>query len=317
MRCVQLSGSGGPEVLSVGEEPVPVPRAGEVLIEVHAAGVNRPDLMQRAGKYPPPPDASPRLGLEVAGVIAGQGTAVCSLVHGGGYAEYCAAPASVCLPVPAGWSMEEAAGIPETFFTVWANVFDMGHLQAGERLLVHGGAGGIGTTAIQLANAFGAEVIVTAGSDEKCGKCLELGAAHAINYRTSDFAEEVKRVTSGKGVDVILDIVGGTYTPRNLECLAMDGRLVQVGLQQGAQATINLQKIMQKRLVLTGSTMRPRSVAEKAAIARSLHEKVWPLLEQRRVGVAVDKVFPLSQVREAHEYLEKGDHFGKVILRIR
>lgn len=317
MRCVQLSEFGGPEVLRVGEEPAPVPRTGEVLIEVHAAGVNRPDLAQRAGKYPPPPDASPRLGLEVAGVVVGEGRAVCALVHGGGYAEYCVAPASHCLPIPEGWSMAEAAGIPETFFTVWANVFDIGRLQAGETLLVHGGASGIGTTAIQMARAFGASVIVTAGSDAKCAACLELGANHAINYRTAAFEEGVKRLTEGRGVDVVLDIIGASYAARNLACLAMDGRLVQVGLQQGAQATVNIQKIMHRRLVWTGSTMRPRTVAEKAAIARSLRESVWPLLPQKKIRAIIDRVFPLDEVRHAHEYLERGEHFGKVILQLR
>jgi NADPH:quinone reductase len=325
MKCVSAIGAGGPEVLRITEEPAPQPGPGEVLIEVHAAGVNRPDLSQRAGSYPPPPDASPRLGLEVAGVVAAAphgsrwnvGDAVCALVHGGGYAEFCVAAEGHALPLPRGWRMEEAAGIPETFFTVWANLFDIGRLREGERVLAHGGASGIGTTAIQLARAFGAEVIVTAGTDDKCERCKALGAHHAINYRTAAFDEEVRRITGGEGVDVILDIVGASYTERNLDCLARDGRLLQVGLQQGATAKVSLAKIMQKRLWVTGSTMRPRTVAEKAAIAQSLRERVWPLLEGGRVGVIVDRVFPLERVREAHEYLESGAHFGKVILQVR
>jgi NADPH:quinone reductase len=325
MKCVSTIGAGGPEVLRISEEPTPQPGPGEVLIEVHAAGVNRPDLSQRAGSYPPPPDASPRLGLEVAGVVAAAphgsrwnvGDAVCALVHGGGYAEFCVAAEGHALPLPRGWRMEEAAGIPETFFTVWANLFDIGRLREGERVLVHGGASGIGTTAIQLARAFGAEAIVTAGSDEKCRKCLELGAHHAINYRTTAFEEEVRRITGGIGVNVILDIVGASYTERNLDSLARDGRLVQVGLQQGATAKVSLAKVMQKRLVITGSTMRPRTVAEKVAIAKGLLERVWPLLDDGKVRVVVDRVFPLEEVRAAHEYLEAGGHFGKVILKVK
>lgn len=325
MRCVEVSRPGGPEVLSLIDVPMIVRRPGDVLIEVQAAGVNRPDLMQRAGKYPPPRDASPVLGLEVAGVVAeadedsglSVGAAVCALAPGGGYAEYCAVPAEHCLPIPEGVSMAEAAGIPETYFTVWANVFQMGRLQRGEWLLVHGGASGIGTTAIQLARARQAHVIVTAGSDAKLEACRTLGAALAINYRTSDFAAEVLRVTSGRGVDVVLDMVGGEYTPRNIECLAPLGRLVQIAAQNGAEVTINLLKIMHKRLILTGSTMRPRSRDEKAAIAAELREHVWPLLNSRDVRVVVDRVYPLDEVRQAHEYLQRGENIGKVILQVR
>jgi putative PIG3 family NAD(P)H quinone oxidoreductase len=295
-----------------------MPGRGDVVIRVEAAGVNRPDALQRAGKYPPPPGASPILGLEVAGTIADsapdvawhEGDRVCALVPGGGYAEYCVAPGVQCLPVPRGLSMQEAAGIPETFFTVWANVFQLGHLAAGERFLVHGGTSGIGTTAIQLANALGATVFTTAGSDAKCRAAEELGAERAINYKELDFVAEFGEV------DVILDMVGAPYTPRNLDVLAPRGRLVQIAVQQGAQATVNLAKVMQKRLTITGSTMRPRPVAEKGAIASELRERVWPLLESREVNVIVDRVFPLADASEAHRYLESGVHIGKIIMSI-
>jgi putative PIG3 family NAD(P)H quinone oxidoreductase len=289
-----------------------------VLIRAAAAGVNRPDLLQRQGRYPPPPGASPVLGLEVAGAIAAApvgsrwiaGDPVCALVHGGGYAEYCVAPAGQCLPMPRGLSMEEAAGIPETFFTVWANVFQIGRLQAGERILIHGGASGIGTAAIQLARAFGAIPMVTAGTAEKCAACLKLGAAAAVNYRERDFSQELK------GVDVVLDMVGAPYTARNIACLAPGGRLVQIAVQMGAEALVNLATVMQKRITLTGSTMRPRSVADKARIAGELEEHVWPLLSDGRVKVIVDRVFRLDQVADAHRYLEAGEHIGKVILKV-
>jgi len=297
--------------MRVAEAPPPEPAEGQVVIRVEAVGVNRPDLMQRQGKYPPPPGASPVLGLEVAGTVVGSGARVCALTPGGGYAEYCVAPESHCLPLPAGLSMEEAAGIPETFFTVWANVFQIGALKAGDRFLVHGGASGIGTTAIQLARAFGATVYATAGTDEKCGACERLGVERAINYREQDFAKELR----GE-IDVILDMVGGSYTARNIDCLAPRGRLVQIAVQQGMEATVNLAKIMQKRITLTGSTMRPRTVEDKAQIARELRERVWPLLESRRVRVLVDRVFPLGEVVQAHRYLESGAHIGKVILRV-
>lgn len=321
MRYVNYSGPGGPDVLEIKEGPQPVPREDEVLIRVEAAGVNRPDLAQRQGKYPAPADASPVLGLEVAGTVvkgAGpwrEGDRVCALVHGGGYAEYCVASASHCLPIPAGISFEAAAGFCETYFTVWANVFQIGRLAAGESFLVHGGSSGIGTTAVQLAKAFGARVFATAGSAEKCQACLDLGADAAINYREQDFVAEVAKLTSGAGVNLILDMVAGLYTPRNLECLARDGRIVQIAVQQGAEVTLNMAKVMQKRAWITGSTLRPRTVAEKAAIAAGLREKVLPLWEQGIVRVVIDKVFPFEQVVEAHRHLEAGQHVGKVILK--
>jgi putative PIG3 family NAD(P)H quinone oxidoreductase len=318
MRHVAFDTPGGPEVLHLAEAPVPSPAPTDVVIRVAAAGVNRPDLLQRAGNYPPPPGASPILGLEVAGTveIAGaesgwrQGDAVCALTPGGGYAEFCAVPGPQCLPVPRGLSMEEAAGIPETFFTVWANVFQIGGLTAGERILIHGGSSGIGTTAIQLARAFGAHAFATAGTDDKCRACESLGAERAINYRTSDFAAEFP------GMDLVLDMVGAPYTARNIECLAAHGRLVQIAVMQGASATVNLAKLMQKRVTLTGSTMRPRTVADKGRIASELREHVWPLLESKRVHVVIDRVFPLDQAADAHRYLEAGAHIGKVILRV-
>ena len=318
MKYIHFAQPGPPEVLHLTEGPVPVPGPGEVLIRVEAAGVNRPDVMQRAGQYPPPPGASPVLGLEVAGTIAAaaldsvwhEGDRVCALSPGGGYAEYCLVPGAQCLPVPEGISMQEAAGIPETFFTVWANVFQIGHLAHGERILVHGGSSGIGTTAIQLARAFGATVFATAGSEEKCRVCEELGAERAINYRELDFAKEFR------DVDLVLDIVGAPYTPRNLQVLAPRGRLVQVAIQQGAEATVNLAKVMQKRLTITGSTMRPRPIAEKGEIARELRERVWPLLESRAVKVLVDCVFPLAEAAAAHRHMESGAHIGKIILAV-
>jgi NADPH:quinone reductase len=318
MKYIQITQPGPPEVLRLAEAPTPEPGPGEVLIHVAAAGVNRADLMQRAGKYPPPPGASPILGMEVAGTIAAaapdsawrEGDRVCALITGGGYAEYCLAPGPQCLPVPKGLSMEEAAGIPETFFTVWANVFQIGHLAAGERFLVHGGTSGIGTTAIQLARAFGATVFTTAGSEEKCRVCVSLGAERAINYKELDFAKELR------DIDLILDIVGAAYTPRNLEVLALRGRLVQIAVQQGVEATVNLARIMQKRLTVTGSTLRPRPVAEKGAIAAELRERVWPLLESGKVKVLVDRVFPLDHATDAHRYLESGEHIGKLILSV-
>ena len=318
MKYIQITQPGPPEVLRLAEGPTPVPGPGEVLIRVAAAGVNRADLMQRAGKYPPPPGASPILGMEVAGTIAAaapdsgwhEGDRVCALVTGGGYAEYCLAPGPQCLPVPKGLSMEEAAGIPEAYFTVWANVFQIGHLAPGERFLVHGGTSGIGTTAIQLARAFGATVFTTAGSEEKCRVCLSLGAERAINYKELDFAKELR------DIDLILDIVGAAYTPRNLEVLATRGRLVQIAVQQGVEATVNLVRIMQRRLTVTGSTLRPRPVAEKGAIAAELHERVWPLLESGKVKVLVDRVFPLDHTADAHRYLESGAHIGKLILSV-
>lgn len=325
MRAVHVSQPGGPERLLIGDEPIPTPRGNEVLIEIHAAGVNRPDLAQRAGKYPPPPGASPLLGLEVAGIVTARGetatleigATVCALVPGGGYAEYCVAPESHCLPIPAGLSFPAAAGIPETFFTVWANVFQLGRLTAGERFLVHGGASGIGTTALQLAHAFGAEVFVTAGTDEKCAACVKLGADWAINYKTADFDTEIARLTEKRGVDVILDMIGGSYTPRNLHCLAPKGRLVQIATMEASETTLDLRLLLQKRLTITGSTLRPRTVEDKAVIAAALREKVWPLLDAGQVRVVIDRVFDLADVRLAHEHLERGGHIGKVILRVK
>lgn len=325
MRAVVVRQPGGADVLELAELPEVHPGDGEVVIEVHAAGINRPDLLQREGKYAPPPGASPRLGLEVAGVVRAVGAgaslaigeAVCALVPGGGYAELCVAPASNCLPIPRGVSMVEAAGIPETFFTVWANVFQSGRLCGNERLLVHGGASGIGTTAIQLARARGARVAATAGSDRKVEACRALGAELAINYRTEDFEEAISRWTVGRGVDVILDMVGGEYTPKNVNSLAHGGRLVQIAVLRGADVRVSLWKIMQKSLVLTGSLMRPRTVAEKAQIARELRNEVWPLIEAGYVRVVVDRTFPLEDVRAAHEYLESGEHVGKVILKVK
>jgi putative PIG3 family NAD(P)H quinone oxidoreductase len=318
MKYVAFQEPGPPDVLHLAEGPMPVPGPGEVLIRVEAAGVNRPDALQRAGKYPPPPGASPVLGLEIAGTVASAapdagwlpGDRVCALTPGGGYAEYCLAPGLQCLKVPEGISLQEAAGIPETFFTVWANVFQLGRLTAGERILVHGGTSGIGTTAIQLARAFGATVYATAGSEAKCRACVELGAERAVNYRELDFAKEFR------DIDVVLDMVGAPYTPRNLKVLGTGGRLVQVGLLEGAEATVNLGRIMQKRLIVTGSMMRPRPIAEKGAIARELRERVWPLVESRAVRVLVDRVFPLGEAALAHQYLESGAHIGKVILAV-
>jgi NADPH2:quinone reductase len=322
MNFVHFAQPGGPEVLGIAEGPVPQPGEHEVLIRVAAAGVNRADLLQREGKYPPPLGASPILGLEVAGAVAAAGAQsgwkigdrVCALVAGGGYAEYCLAPGPQCLPIPRGLSTEESAGIPETFFTVWTNVFQMGQLKPGQKMLVHGGTSGVGTTAIQLAHAFGATVFATAGSEAKCQACLELGAEAAINYKEEDFVREIKRLTGDQGVDFVLDIVGAPYTARNIECLAVQGRLVQVSTQQGAETFVDLGIIMRKRLTLTGSTLRPRSVAEKGEMARDLYEQVWPLLESGRVKVVVDHVYPLAQAADAHRRMASSQHIGKIIL---
>ncbi|MDR3606801.1 MAG: NAD(P)H-quinone oxidoreductase [Oligoflexia bacterium] len=323
MKFIECTAPGGPENLKIAEGPRPTPAADQVLIKVHAAGVNRPDLAQRAGHYPPPPGASPILGLEVSGVIeeAGEGSrwqvgdAVCALTPGGGYAEYCIAPAAHCLPIPSGYSFVEAAGIPETYFTVWANVFMLGRLQPGEKLLIHGGSSGIGTTAIQLARAFGAEVFATAGTDEKCQACEKLGA-HAINYKKDDFVTAIKVATNSSGVNVILDMVGGDYTPRNIECLAPLGRLVQIATLHGGPVSFDLRKVMQKRLLITGSTLRPRSVAEKADIAQALLKNVWPLLENGKVKVIMDRVFRFEEAADAHRYLDAGENIGKITLSV-
>jgi NADPH2:quinone reductase len=325
MRRIAARGAGGPEVLAVERGPVPTPGVGEVLVKVAYAGVNRPDVMQRRGLYPPPPGASPILGLEIAGPVAAlgpgaagfrEGEAVCALVAGGGYAEYCTAPAPQCLPVPRGLTLCEAAALPETFFTVWTNVFDRGRLRAGETFLVHGGTSGIGTTAIPLAHAFGARVFATAGSEEKCAFCKTLGAAAAINYRSQDFVEVARRLTDGRGVDLILDMVGGSYFQRNLRTLAVEGRLVQIAFQDGSEITCNLTPILVKRLTVTGSTLRPRSIAEKGAIAAALKEKVWPLLEAGRVKPVIHKVFPLEEASAAHTLMESSAHIGKIMLAV-
>lgn len=326
MQAIEISGFGAPDVLRLAVRPVPVAGAGEVLIRVLASGVNRPDVLQRSGAYPPPPGASDLPGLEVAGVIesgdaaamaqAGLavGDRVCALVAGGGYAQYCAAPVGQCLPVPAGLDDVQAASLPETFFTVWSNVFDRGRLQAGETLLIQGGTSGIGVTAIQLAKTFGATVIATAGSDAKCAACLDLGADHAINYRSQDFADVARELTGGRGVDVILDMVAGSYVAREVECLAEDGRLVIIAVQGGVKAEFNAGLVLRRRLHITGSTLRPRPVAFKAAIARSLKEKVWPLLEQGRVKPVIHSVFEASRAAEAHALMETNQHIGKIVL---
>jgi putative PIG3 family NAD(P)H quinone oxidoreductase len=302
-----------------------MPGAGEVLIRVAAAGVNRPDVLQRSGHYPPPPGASPVLGLEVSGTITARGAGaalwrdgaeVCALVPGGGYAEYCVAPESHCLPVPRGLSIVDAAGLPETFFTVWTNVFDRGRLRPGESFLVHGGTSGIGTTAIQLAHAFGARVFATAGSPEKCAVCRDLGAERAIGYHQEDFAAVVKEATQGRGVDVILDMVGGPYIEKNLRSLAVEGRLVQIAFLQGSKANLDLVHLMVRRQTITGSTLRPRSVEDKAAIAGALRENVWPLIESGRVRPVIDRTFPLAEAAEAHRLMESSRHIGKILLTV-
>ena len=326
MRAVEIRAFGGPDVLVMGSRPDPVAGAGEVVIRVGASGVNRPDVLQRKGVYPPPPGAPDIPGLEVAGVIESGdaaalsasglklGDRVCALVAGGGYAELCVAPVAQCLPVPAGFSDVEAASLPETFFTVWSNVFDRGRLAAGETLLIQGGTSGIGVTAIQLGKAMGAAVIATAGSDEKCAACVALGADHAINYRSQDFAVEAMRLTNGKGVDVILDMVAGEYVAREVSCLAEDGRLVIIAVQGGIKSGFDASLVLRRRLVITGSTLRPRPVAFKAAIAASLRSTVWPLLEQQRVKPVIHTVLPVAQAAQAHALMESNQHIGKIVL---
>ncbi len=326
MTHIATSGGGGPEVMRTATGPVPAPKPDEVLIRVLAAGVNRPDVAQRQGLYPPPPNASPILGLEVAGEVAAAGAEVhglrvgdrvCALTNGGGYAEYCAAPEAQCLPWPAAYDAPRAAALPENFFTVWANVFGHGRLVPGESLLVHGGTSGIGVTAIQLAAAFGATVYATAGSDDKVAACARLGAAAAINYRAEDFYEAIKRLTDGRGVDVVLDMVGAPYFPRNLRCLAMDGRLVQIAFLQGSKVeNFDLMPVMTRRLTITGSTMRPRTTAQKGAIATALRERVWPLLAQGRCAPVIHATFPLAEVAAAHALMESSTHIGKIMLRV-
>jgi NADPH2:quinone reductase len=325
MRAIEITQPGAPDVLKLCERPMPVLKTGEILIKVHAAGVNRPDVLQRTGNYPVPPGASDLPGLEVAGEIvdgdcAGsalkKGDMVCALVQGGGYAEYCVVPIEQALPVPKGLSAIEAASLPETFFTVWSNVFDRAGLSGSETLLVQGGTSGIGVTAIQLATALGHRVFATAGSDDKCRACEALGAERGINYRTEDFVEIVKGATDGKGVNVILDMVGGDYIPREINALADDGRLVIIALLGGAKATVDLGQILRRRLTVTGSTLRPRPVAFKQAIAAKLHEHVWPLLEAGKIKPVIYKTFPLEQAAQAHALMETSTHTGKIMLKV-
>ncbi len=326
MTRIAVRGAGSPEVLGVEQAEVPQPGAGEVLVRVQAAGVNRPDIAQREGTYPPPPGASPILGLEVAGEVVAQGEGVswpaagervCALVNGGGYAEYAVAPCGQCLPWPSGYDAVRAGALPETYFTVWANVFMMGRLRAGERMLVHGGTSGIGLTAIQLARGFGAIPYATAGSPEKVAACEKYGAEAGIDYRRQDFAEEVKRLTHGQGVDLVLDMVGAPYTVRNIACLARGGRLVQIAFLQGSKVEqFNLMPIMLRRLVVTGSTMRPRTAEEKAEIAAELRTKVWPLLDAGRCGPVIHAVFPLAEAARAHALMESSAHIGKIVLKV-
>ncbi|HTH12001.1 MAG TPA: NAD(P)H-quinone oxidoreductase [Acidovorax sp.] len=326
MHAVEITSFGAPEVLRLGERPVPAPGAGELLIRVAASGINRPDVLQRMGHYAPPPGTSDLPGLEVAGVVesgdaaamadAGLqvGDRVCALVAGGGYAQWCVAPVAQCLPIPQGLSDVEAASLPETFFTVWSNVFDRGRLQAGESLLIQGGTSGIGVTAVQLARALGATVIATAGSDDKCAACLELGAHHAINYKSQDFVAEIKRITQDKGVDVVLDMVAGDYVAREVECLAEDGRLVIIAVQGGIKSAFNAGLVLRRRLTITGSTLRPRSVAFKGAIAQALRERVWPLLASGQVRPVIHRTFPAADAAKAHALMESNQHIGKIVL---
>ena len=326
MRAIEITAPGGPEVLQPCERPQPELRPGELLIAVQASGVNRPDVLQRKGLYPMPPGVSDLPGLEVAGTVAAGsaedlaaaglkiGDPVCALVAGGGYAEFCAAPAGQCLPVPKGLNMIEAASLPETFFTVWQNVFAIANLKAGETLLVQGGSSGIGVTAIQLAKALGAQVIVTAGSDDKCAACLAIGADHAINYRTQDFVAEVKRVTGGKGANVVLDMVAGAYVGREIECLADDGRLAIIATQGGNASQIDSGLVLRKRLAITGSTLRPRSIAYKTALAAELRAKAWPLIEAGKVKPVIHQVFPATKAADAHALMETSTHVGKIVL---
>jgi len=326
MKAIEITAFGAPDVLRQGERAMPVPGIGELLIRVTASGVNRPDVLQRTGHYPVPPGASDIPGLEVAGTIeqgdeaalarAGYklGDHVCALVAGGGYAEYCVAPVGQCLPVPRGWSDVQAASLPETVFTVWSNVFDRGRLQSGETLLVQGGSSGIGVTAIQMAKAMGARVLVTAGSDEKCAACLALGADHAINYRTHDFAAEVKRLTAGQGVNVILDMVAGSYVAKEIECLSEDGRLVIIGVQGGVKSEINAGLVLRRRLTVTGSTLRPRPIAFKEAIAQACLKQVWPLIENGSIKPVIHSTFAAADAAQAHALMESNAHVGKIVL---
>jgi len=326
MRAIAMTASGGPEVLVETSRPNPVAAAGEMLVRVNASGINRPDVLQRKGAYAPPPGASDLPGLEIAGTVIGGDSAelasagfklgdrVCALVAGGGYAELCCAPIAQCLPSPKGLSDIEAASLPETFFTVWSNVYDRGRLQAGETLLVQGGSSGIGVTAIQLAKAMGAKVLVTAGSDEKVAACVALGADVGINYKTQDFVAEVKAATGGRGVDVVLDMVAGDYVAREIQCVADDGRIVIIAVQGGIQSGFNAGELLRRRLLITGSTLRPRPVAFKAAIAKALHQHVWPLIEAGLVKPVIHSVFPAAQASRAHALMESSEHIGKIVL---
>lgn len=325
MLFVDVPEPGAPEAMRLATGPLPTLRPGEVLVHVQAAGVNRPDVMQRKGLYPPPPGASPVLGLEIAGEIAAVGEGadasvgdrVCALANGGGYAEYCTVPVGQCLPWPEGYDAVRAAALPETFFTVWANLFEIGGLHAGQSALVHGGSSGIGTTAIQLARAFGARVYVTAGSQAKCDACVQLGATAAINYKEEDFAERMKALTGGAGVDVVLDMVGGPYAQRNLRCLAPGGKLVLIAMSGGSKAeSLDLVTVMTRRLTITGSTMRPRTAAQKHAVAEALQAKVWPLLASGQCAPVIHGVFPLSDVAAAHRLMESSEHIGKIMLTV-
>ena len=325
MRAVEISRPGGPEVLKVAELPKPAPKANEILVKIAAAGVNRPDVLQRAGNYPVPPDASPLPGLEIAGEVVELGAAVklwqrgdkvCALANGGGYAEYCAVPETQALPVPRGLSMAEAASLPETFFTVWGNVYDRGRLAPGETLLVQGGSSGIGVTAIQMAAATGNRVFATAGSDEKVAACVRLGAEKAFNYKTQDWVAEARAATGGKGVNMILDMVGGDYVPRELKCLAEEGRLVFIAYLRGPKTELDIDAVMRRRLTITGSTLRPRSAEFKGDLARNLREKIWPLIEAGRIKPQVYKTFPLEQAADAHGLMESSQHIGKIVLTV-
>ena len=324
MKFIKIEKHGGPDVLKLNSQAVPDPGPDEVLIRVEAAGVNRPDIMQRKGLYPPPPGATDVLGLEVSGTVEKTGgnvtelkvgAQVCALVSCGGYAEFCLASASICLPIPEKISLEHAAGIPETFFTVWTNVFERGHLKSGETLLVHGGSSGIGTTSIQLGKAFGAKVYTTAGTQEKCVFCKNLGADVAINYNENDFEAEIKALTENRGVDVILDMVGGLYFPKNIKILASEGRLLQIALMQGYKAEVDFRPLLMKRVTLTGSTLRPRSVKEKAEIARGLFKEVWPLLDSGIIRPIIHQTFPLEKAADAHRLMESSNHIGKILLK--
>jgi putative PIG3 family NAD(P)H quinone oxidoreductase len=325
MKAVEISAPGGPEMLRLGERPVPAPRQGEVLVKVAAAGVNRPDVEQRKGTYPPPPGASDIPGLEIAGTVAALGPgadgiklgdAVCALVSGGGYAEYCTAPVPQCLPVPKGLGLVEAAALPETFFTVWQNVFDRARLKAGETILIHGGSSGIGTTAIQMAKAMGARVLTTAGSAEKCAACTKLGADRAINYNAEDFVDVVLAETKKQGADVILDMIGGKYFERNIAALAIEGRLVVIALLGGREAKLDLGLLLRKRLTVVGSVLRARPVAEKGAVADALRRQIWPLLAAGKIKPVIDSTFPLADAAKAHARMESSAHVGKIVLTV-